>query len=445
MGGKANAVVSGHRCLGRGTVDNIGGCHCCCSNHEVSPCIMLRGSALLSAAAVHSRASSSLSVTGMPAGPFEVGVTTMQFEDTSRTDPTSGSFRRLQTEIWYPAAAEAASLPRNVYSEYLGRGVIPGSIAAAETDDAIGGYRDGLTIEELDRTWPNQAVRDARPCDTSKRQWPLVIFSHGSGAFRASYLYWTEFLASHGFCVMACDHVGSARYTQIQGEVVKPGGARSERAQMEADRPADLLFLIDCMASLAAGADSRFAARVDTDRVALTGMSFGGFSTAAAMEACDPRVKAAIMKCPSIATSAGGTLDRSRKDMSTPVMVMLGKEDTVIGESGNAAGREYVRTHRGPAHLVEIVRGGHVSFTSCELYNEAYGNGIGESVSLTSPGSTYTPLDIAEQHAIVNSYGLAFLNTHLRADYEGQAGTSASASTYNADYLAANRFGDDEV
>ena len=173
------------------------------------------------------------------------------------------------------------------------------------------------------------------------------------------------FLASHGFVVAACDHAGSARYTQLDGEVVKPGGARSKREQMEADRPADMLFLVDSMEALSrGGADSRFAGRVDTERVALSGMSFGGFSTAAAMEAKDPRVKAAIMQCPSIAMSGGGTLGTaSRKDRTTPAMVMLGTEDTVIGEAGNAAGRLYVETHEGPAALVEIVRGGHVSFT----------------------------------------------------------------------------------
>lgn len=391
------------------------------------------------------------SVTGMPPGPLPVGVTTLEFTDHTRTDATSGGPRTLQTEIWYPAARDAAQAPRNAYSDFLARGAIAGSIAAAETDDAIGGYRDGLTIAELDKTWPNQAVRDARPCGDSKRPWPLVVFSHGSGAFRASYIYWTEFLASHGFVVMACDHPGSARYTQIGGQVVKPGGARSARGQMEADRPADMLFLVDSMARLARGADSRFAGRVDTDRVALTGMSFGGFSTAAALEARDPRVKCAVMKCPSIATSAGGTLHADRKDRATPVMVMLGTEDTVIGEGGNAAAREYVQSHEGPAYLVEIVRGGHVSFTSCELYNPAYGNGIGPSKSLRRPGEMYEPLDIETQHAIANSYGLAFLNAHLRPDFAavdlpvGDNAKGASADRFNAEYLAANHFGEEVV
>ena len=45
----------------------------------------------------------------------------MQFEDRSRKDPDTGGPRKLQTEIWYPAGSEAATLPKNVYSEYLGR------------------------------------------------------------------------------------------------------------------------------------------------------------------------------------------------------------------------------------------------------------------------------------------------------------------------------------
>ena len=157
-------------------------------------------------------------------------------------------------EIWYPAGDEARDLPRNRFSDFLGRGAIPGSIQAAEEENAIGGYRNDLTIKELDETWSNEAVRDARIRDPdTKTGWPLVIFSHGSGAYRASYIFFTEFLASQGFVVMACDHPGSARYTQVNGRVVKPGGARSERPQMEADRPKDVMFLLDAMSKLAGG------------------------------------------------------------------------------------------------------------------------------------------------------------------------------------------------
>ena len=61
----------------------------------------------------------------------------MQLDDLSRKDQDGP--RSLQTEIWYPAAEETRELPRNRFSEFLGRGVIPGSIEAAEAKDAIGG------------------------------------------------------------------------------------------------------------------------------------------------------------------------------------------------------------------------------------------------------------------------------------------------------------------
>lgn len=112
---------------------------------------------------------------------------------------------------------------------------------------------------------------------------------------------------------------------------------------------------------------------------------------------------------------------------------MTGREDTVIGDAGNAGAKRYAATHKGSAAYLEIVRGGHVSFTSCEHYTPTYGNGIGPSSSLTRPGETYEPLPIEEQHAVINSYGLAFLNAHLKGDAESKA------------YLGKNHFDPGEV
>ena len=74
----------------------------------------------------------------------------------------------------------------------------------------------------------------------------------------------------------------------------------------------------------------------------------------------------------------------------------------------------FLRKPEGSSFLVEIKLGGHCSFTSCELYNPAYGNGIGESKSLSKPGETYQALDIVKQHEIINTYALAFLDKYLR-------------------------------
>eukprot|EP00929_Paragymnodinium_shiwhaense_P063198 TRINITY_DN31588_c0_g1_i1.p1 TRINITY_DN31588_c0_g1~~TRINITY_DN31588_c0_g1_i1.p1 ORF type:complete len:222 (-),score=38.95 TRINITY_DN31588_c0_g1_i1:397-1062(-) len=144
----------------------------------------------------------------------------------------------------------------------------------------------------------------------------------------------------------------------------------------------------------------------------------------------DPRIKAAIMQCPSL-MSAGGRLGDKRQNKDTPVMLMAGVEDTVIGEKGAELIRQYAASHRGPICLMEIKGGGHVSFTSCNLYNKEYGNGIGKSKSLTQPGQMYDPLPIQEQHAIINSYGLAFLDRYLR-----------DGGSKSEEFLKANQYGD---
>ena len=72
----------------------------------------------------------------------------------------------------------------------------------------MGGYRKGIKIAELDESWHNVAVRDARlrDADAPAEGWPLIVFSHGSGGMRNGYVFLTEMLASHGYIVMAADH-----------------------------------------------------------------------------------------------------------------------------------------------------------------------------------------------------------------------------------------------
>jgi len=388
------------------------------------------------------RSEKALAIAGVPFGPYPVGVTTVQIDGNAKRG------RGLQTEFWYPATEKALDMPTTKFSQYLGLETCKDpedALNKANAGNAIGGYRDGITIEELDdpsrTTWMTNAVRDApfrKGPNENKKKWPLVVFSHGSGAYRASYSFWTEFLASHGYCVAACDHPGSARYTVVDGQVLGPTNTRDSN---EANRPLDIIQIIDGVETLSRTKGGLFAS-IDTNTVAATGMSFGGFTTAATLELQDPRIKAAVMMCASMSMS--GTKDYhtpSRKNKSTPVMVMVGTQDTVLGEKHNDANRQYVDNHSdGDAYLLEIIRGGHVSFTSCELYNPEYGNGInanGSSKSLTSPGSLYKPLPIQEQHAVVNNYGLRFLNKYLKQDQDEHETDTA--------YLSKNHYDPTEV
>jgi len=350
-------------------------------------------------------------------GPYPVGVTTMQLDDKSRPDAELNAPRPLRTEIWYPAVDAARSMPKGKYSDFVsGINTVPGALDAVNAQ--LNNYKPGLTVAELEKTYKTVGVRDVQVRDG---KWPLVAFSHGSGGTRVGYVFLTEFLASHGFIVIAADHIGNANYTIVNNMVVKAGGARAQANA--ADRPKDVSFLIDSISTMTNTPGNRFSGHVDLDRIAAAGMSYGGWTTMRVIEN-DKRVKAAVMLAP------GGPAGQPRANFDTPVMMMIGSEDTTIREAGNASNRAYYEASKGPHYMVEIKDGGHYSFTSVDQYNSNYGNGIGTGKRITVPDQpvTYAPIDL--QHKLIDAYALAFLGRYLRGE-----------NGYDA-FLSQNHYGD---
>jgi predicted dienelactone hydrolase len=348
-------------------------------------------------------------------GPYPVGVTSIQLDDPSRPDPELGP-RPLRTEIWYPAIDAARGMPKNLYSDFILRGSVPGSVDAA--NESLNFYRKGLTLPDIDKAYKNVAVRDIEVRDG---KWPLLVFSHGSGGTRVGYVFFTEFMASHGFIVMAADHIGNSRYTLVNGKVVAAGGSRAQASA--ADRPKDVSFLIDMMTRMNSGADSRFAGRVDLDKIAAAGMSFGGSTTENVVEH-EKRVKAGVMLAP-----GGPTGDRT--NFSTPIFMMIGTEDNTLHAAGNERNRAYYQASKGPHYLVEIKDAGHYTFTSVDQYNPEYGNGIGHGKRVnTAPDQDVTYMPPDESHKIINAYALAFFGMYVR----GQQGYQP--------FLKENHYGD---
>jgi dienelactone hydrolase len=332
-------------------------------------------------------------------GPYPVGVTSLQFDDASRPDPDLGA-RPLRTEIWYPAIDAARAMPKNLYSEFILRASVPGALDAA--NESLNSYKKGLTVAELEKTYKNVAVRDVQVRDG---KWPLIVFSHGSGGTRVGYVFFTEFMASHGFIVMAADHIGNSRYTVVNGKVVPAGGPRGQASS--ADRPKDVSFLIDMATRMNSGSDGRFAGRIDLDKIAAAGMSFGGSTTQNVVER-EKRVKAGVMLAP-----GGPTGDRT--NFSTPIFMMIGTEDNTIKAAGNTRNRAYYEASKGPHFLCEIKDAGHYTFTSVDQYNSEYGNGIGHGKRVnTAPDQDVTYLPPDESHKIINAYALAFFGVYVR-------------------------------
>jgi predicted dienelactone hydrolase len=112
-----------------------------------------------------------------------------------------------------------------------------------------------------------RAIQDATP-DAERGPYPLVIFSHGAFGWRYSSLYFLEHLASYGFVVMSADHIGDT-----------PANMEDEGAFVRAhvNRPVDISREIDYADTLTAEGGA-LAGTIDTERVAVSGHSSGGWT-----------------------------------------------------------------------------------------------------------------------------------------------------------------------
>ncbi|MCX5757722.1 MAG: dienelactone hydrolase family protein, partial [Candidatus Hydrogenedentes bacterium] len=326
--------------------------------------------------AVAARADESAAPDPAKAGPYPVGVTTMQFTDHDRIDTLTKKPRSLLTEIWYPATDDSKDLPKNRFLDFFLRG----------TDAALPILMQvafNFDVKQLEETFHNFAVRDARIRDGS---FPLVLFSHGNGGLRFQNAFLCEHLASHGYIVAAPDHTGNAAVTYVDGQMVAFNEA--DREQAAKDRPVDIRFLIDTFQRLSSGADSRFLARIDMNRVAVCGHSFGGY-TSTWLADTEPRVRAII-------PMAG--VAKERTNFTCPAMIMLATEDKTMKLEGNDRIRKYYDDSKGPRYFVEFK-------------NAKEGIGTCKRIAAGEP-VTYTPMDV--MFPLINGYATAFLGKYLK-------------------------------
>lgn len=335
----------------------------------------------------------------MKPGPYPVGVTTLYFVDPARDDPASKGKRVLPTEIWYPATDDAKDMPKNRVTDFLFRGQVKTLNLAIQA-------AFGVKLDEIDKNFRNMAVRDARVRDG---EYPLVIFSHGNGGMRFQSTFWCDYIASHGYVVVSCDHTGNSAATAIEGKLVAAGTTKREQAAK--DRPADVSFLIDRMIAFGGGEDSRFAGRIDVKNVAVAGHSFGGY-TAGAVINTDSRVKAIIPMTPVFG---------ERSNYTTPLLLILGAEDKTIGLEGNQRALKYFEESKGPKYLVNVKDAGHFSFSDMFQYRPEHGDGVGKGERITKPGEPIEYLGMEKTYEITNSYSAAFLGVYLK----GQTGYQA--------------------
>ncbi|MCZ7584426.1 MAG: hypothetical protein M5R36_14385 [Deltaproteobacteria bacterium] len=275
-------------------------------------------------------------------GPYAVGVKTYIFVDESRDDYASRGKRTLLTEVWYPAPRWTVQLPRDKMRNFLG--------------DWYPVFRNiaklFLPEDELDNF---EAVRDVArdvPAFAQGGPFPLVLISHGNSSIRFASMSVAEYLASHGYVVVAPDHIGNAAFVtlpdrfQIYNPILRPFCAN--------DRVEDLIFLMDKFSDLTRGdPDGFFTGRIDVTRVGLVGHSYGA-ETVAETARRDGRVLAAVPMANATGITAGET--------DSAFMYMIGDEDHTTGDVNHFVRNRDYPGAPAPRFLLEFFNAGHYSF-----------------------------------------------------------------------------------
>jgi predicted dienelactone hydrolase len=153
---------------------------------------------------------------------------------------------------------------------------------------------------------------------------PLLVYGHGFTGSRTEMIFVHEHLASHGYIVAALD------FPLTTTEA--PGGANVLDL---VSQPGDVRFVIDALLS-GEGPMAEFAPRIDADRIAMAGLSYGGLTTtllAYHPREGDRRIKAAI----SIAGPTQMFAPEYFRHGGPPFLMIAGTEDAIVYFKHNAA------------------------------------------------------------------------------------------------------------
>ena len=337
-----------------------------------------------------------------PAGKFGVGTTVYEVHDSART-------RDLAIQVWYPTVLGA-------------RGPIAAITTRPELLKDAYGRASGLPGALFDnlRLIRTHAVMNA-PLPSGKDRYPVVLFSHGPiAANRSQSIFQMEALASHGFVVVAIDHVGASsvtvfpdgRTTPVDPRVKWPVFVDDDSRALVEHWVRDVHAVIDRLEALDSGNSSdMLAGRLALDRIGYVGASFGGSVVVQALLE-EPRLKAGVAE-----DGKPYFFDRTLSDLRRPLLYLrsdlpyipvsderLASWGITPADFASAKRDHYARLER----LIESVRApfydvlirgtDHVSFSDLHLI-----------VRTPAPHLT----DQRRAHQIINAYTIDFLERYL--------------------------------
>ena len=151
----------------------------------------------------------------------------------------------------------------------------------ADVDYAAPG---SFAVREVDMTWTDPARGRDLPLRVrlpeSSQRVPAILFSHGLGGSRSGGAEWGAQWASRGFAVIHVQHPGSDESIwkdKPLGERMAALKSRADLAQFLA-RVADVKFIVAELGRRQSAGDP-LVARLDLDRLGMSGHSFGAVTT----------------------------------------------------------------------------------------------------------------------------------------------------------------------
>lgn len=318
-------------------------------------------------------------------GPFAVGVRTIEAHDFTRDCI-------FPCEIWYPAAVKHA-----------------GQDLAPETQDVF-------AVPPRDTKRQQAAVRNA---DAQPENYPLIIFSHASGAGRRSAAFLCTHLASHGYVVAAMDH-SEVVAPELRRKEFEPDQERAARWQkVIASRIPDVRLLLDHLLK-----NWNFEAQLDPTQIGIVGHSFGGW-TALATPELDPRIRAVVALAPGGASNPKpGILPVTlafnwRRDI--PTLYLVAENDTSLPLTGM---KELFERTPGIKQMVILRRADHLHFVdNVEELHEGFRT-MPLSAELAAIQNEMLPINQLcsgqEAHGFARGLSLAHLDANLKRRAEAQ-------------------------
>ena len=205
-------------------------------------------------------------------------------------------------------------------------------------------------------------------------RFPVILFSHGLGGNRAGGKFWTEHWASHGYVVVAMQHIGSDESLwKDRAPKEREAGLKSGVTMKNLGyRVGDLRFVIDEVIRRAGAGEAAFA-HADPMRIGMSGHSFGAQTTLAVagqksptlagQSGLDTRIVAAIAFSPNARNK--NNLSRQFGDIRVPFFSITGTDDgSILGDGTRYQDRimPYEHMPAGGKYLLVFDRGDHMVF-----------------------------------------------------------------------------------